>query len=203
MTICDSVADTYYNDDKQLCTDLARLLRREVLHLKDMGCKNIQIDEPLFARKPDIALDWGIDLLDSIVKGIDGVFFTLHICCGYPQYLDQTDYKKAPISSYDILADRLDKSGIDAISIEDAHCHLDLSFLQKIKSKKVVFGTISIAKSRVETVDEIQSRIQEALRYIEKDRLIIAPDCGLGYLPRDILRQKLKNMVEATHLFDN
>ena len=101
------------------------------------------------------------------------------------------------------LPKRLDKTDIDAISIEDAHCHLDLSFLQKIKRKKLVFGTISVSKSRVETVDEIKSRIQEALRYIEKDRLIIAPDCGLGYLSRDILRQKLKNMVKATHLFDN
>ena len=201
MTICDTLADIYYNDDKLLCTDLAQLIRREVLHLRDIGCKNIQIDEPLFARKPQIALKWGIDLLDSIVKDIDDVFFTVHICCGYPTYLDQTDYKKAPASSYDIIADRLDKSKIDAVSIEDAHCHLDLSFLKKIKSKKIVFGTIAIAKSRVETVDEIKSRIQEALKYIEKDRLIIAPDCGLGYLSKNIIYKKLKNMTEAAKIF--
>ena len=140
MTISDSLFNKFYKDEKQLCTDLAILLRQEVLHLKEMGCTNIQIDEPLFARKPENALDWGIDLIDMIVKDIEGVFFVCHMCCGYPQYLDQTDYKKAPKSSYDILVERLDKSNIDAISIEDAHCHnQDLSFLQKIKSKKVVF----------------------------------------------------------------
>ena len=197
MTICDSIVDNYYNNDQILCSDLAYLIRREVLHLKEIGCTNIQIDEPLFARKPDIALEWGIDLLDSITQDIDDIFFTVHICCGYPQYLDQIDYKKAPISSYEILADRLDTSNINAISIEDAHRHLDLSFLKRFKNKKIVLGTISIAKSKIETVDEIKSRIQEALKFIDKDRLIIAPDCGLGYLPRDILYKKLTNMMEA------
>ena len=203
MTICDTIADTYYHDDKQLCSDLAQLIRREVLYLKKMGCKNIQIDEPLFARKPERALDWGIDLLDSIIKDIDDIFFTVHICCGYPQYLDQHDYKKSDISSYLILADRLEQSNINAISIEDAHCNLDLSFLQKFKNKKVVLGTIAIAKSRIETVEEIKLRIEEALKYIGKDRLIIAPDCGLGYLPKDILYKKIKNMITACKCFSD
>ena len=202
MTVCDSLANKHYEDEKALCTDIAHVLRREVLHLHELGCTQIQIDEPLFARKPEMALAWGIDLLDQIVEGIDGIFFTVHICCGYPKYLDQTDYKKAPPSSYDILADRLEMSKIDAISIEDAHCHQDLAFLKKFKRTTIVLGVISIAKSRVETVEEIQSRIQEALRYIDQDRLIIAPDCGLGFLSRDILRDKLRNMVEAVQYFE-
>ena len=126
----------------------AKLIRREILHLKKLGCKHVQIDEPLFARNPDIALDWGIDLLNSIVADIEDIFFTVHICCGYPRYLDQTDYKKADNSSYAKLATKLDESKIHAISIEDKHCHLDLSFLDKIKKKKIVFGTIAIASSK-------------------------------------------------------
>ena len=151
MTICDSVANVYYEDDEQLCVDLAKLLRREVLYLRDNGCKNIQIDEPLFARKPEIALEWGIKLLDYIISDIDDVFFTVHICCGYPKYLDQIDYKKAPVASYDMIMERLENSKINAISIEDAHCNLNLSFLKKIKSKQIVLGVIAIAKSRIET----------------------------------------------------
>ena len=202
MTICDSLSNVYYKDDKSLCRDLAQLIRREVLHLRDIGCKNIQIDEPLFARKTNDALEWGIDLLDSIVDGKDDIFFTVHICCGYPIYLDQINYKKADNNSYDIIAEALDNSYIDAISIEDAHCHQDLSFIKKIKKKTIVFGVIAIAKSKVESVTEITERINEVLKFINKERLIIAPDCGLGFLPKPILHNKLKNMVKAVKLLE-
>jgi len=202
MTICETLSNIYYKDDKEICNDLVPLLRREILYLKSIGCKEIQIDEPLFARQPEKALTWGIDLLDCIIKDISDIFFTVHICCGYPSYLDQVNYKKADNNSYDIIAKSLDNSYIDAISIEDAHCHQDLSFIKKIKKKTIVFGVIAIAKSKVESVTEITERINEILKFINKDRLIIAPDCGLGFLPKSILYNKLKNMVEAVKLLE-
>jgi len=200
MSICETLSNTYYKDDKEICNELVPILRREILYLKSIGCKEIQIDEPLFARQPEKALEWGIDLLNCIVKDISNVFFTVHICCGYPNYLDQFDYKKADNNSYDIIAEKLDNSYINAISIEDGHCHQDLSFIKKIKKKTIVFGVIAIAKSKVETVSEITERINEVLKFINKDRLIIAPDCGLGFLPKPILQNKLKNMVKAVKL---
>ena len=202
MTICETLSNTYYKNDKDICTDLVPLLRREILYLKSIGCKEIQIDEPLFARQPKKALDWGISLLDNIIKDISNVFFTVHICCGYPHYLDHINYKKADKKSYDILAKRLDNSYIDAISIEDAHCHQDLSFIKKIKKKTIVFGVIAIATSKVESVTEITERINEVLKFITKDRLIIAPDCGLGFLPKSILLNKLQNMIKAVKLLE-
>lgn len=202
MTICETLSNTYYKNDKEICNDLVPLLRREILYLKSIGCKEIQIDEPLFARQPKKALDWGIDLLDCIIKDISDVFFTVHICCGYPNYLDQINYKKADNNSYDIIAKKLDNSCIDAVSIEDAHCHQDLSFIEKIKKKTIVFGVIAIAKSEVESVTEITERINEVLKFINKDRLIIAPDCGLGFLPKSILHDKLENMVKAVKSFE-
>jgi len=202
MTICETLSNIYYKNDKEICNDLVPLLRREILYLKSIGCKEIQIDEPLFARHPKKALDWGIDLLDCIIKDISNVFFTVHICCGYPNYLDQINYKKADNHSYNMLAKALDNSYINAISIEDAHCHQDLSFIKKIKKKTLVFGVIAIAKSKIESVTEITERINEALKFINKERLIIAPDCGLGFLPKSILHQKLKNMVSAVKLLE-
>jgi len=101
-----------------------------------------------------------------------------------------------------MLAKALDNSYINAISIEDAHCHQDLSFIKKIKKKTLVFGVIAIAKSKIESVTEITERINEALKFINKERLIIAPDCGLGFLPKSILHQKLKNMVSAVKLLE-
>lgn len=189
MTICGTLSNIYYENNESLCIDLVPLLRREVLYLKSVGCKEIQIDEPLFARYPFDALNWGIQLMNDIVRDIDGVYFTVHICCGYPNYLDQIDYKKGNNKSYALLADELDNSLINAISIEDAHCHQDLTFVKNIK-KRYIFGSIGISRSRIESVDEIVGRIRDVMKYINKERLIIAPDCGLGLLPRDILVKK-------------
>lgn len=202
MTICGTVTNKFYKNEKILCYDLIPIIRREIIHLKEIGCTEIQIDEPLFARNPQNALEWGIDYLNQIIKDIPGIFFTVHICCGYPSKLDETNYLKADKGSYKLLAKSLDKSYIDAISIEDAHCKCqDLSFIKNIKNKTIVFGVIAIANSHIETVSEIENRIKQLLQYITIERVIIAPDCGLGYLPKDILFQKLKNMVEAAKKF--
>ena len=202
MTICDSLSNNYYKSNKEICEDLVPLIRREILYLKKKGCKNIQIDEPLFARNPEIALDWGIDLLNLIVKDIQDIYFTVHICCGYPNYLDQKDYEKAQVKSYNILSKKLDQSLIDGISIEDGHCHLDLKFLENIKNKDIILGVIAIAKSDIETVESIRERIETALKYIEKKRLIISPDCGLGYLSKELIFKKINNMVSAVKSFN-
>ena len=97
---------------------------------------------------------------------------------------------------------KLDKSNINAISIEDAHCNQNLEYIKDIKNKTIVFGVIAICKSKIETVYEIKNRINEILKYIPKERLIIAPDCGLGFLEENILVQKLKNMVESVKHFN-
>jgi len=61
----------------------------------------------------------------------------------------------------------------------------------------VILGVVAIAKSRVEPVEEIRARLEAALGHIEAERLIAAPDCGLGLLGRDLARQKLRNLCEA------
>jgi len=120
-----------------------------------------------------------------------------HICCGYPDKLDAVDYPKAPLDSYHQIAELLDKSIIDSISIEDAHRYNDLSLLEKFKQSKIIFGLIKIASSEEETISEIQKRVKDVLEHIDRERLIAAPDCGLGHLPRKLAMKKLKTMVEA------
>ncbi|XP_068708697.1 5-methyltetrahydropteroyltriglutamate--homocysteine methyltransferase-like isoform X4 [Montipora foliosa] len=115
--------------------------------------------------------------------------------CNYIQ--DQVGYKKASKDGYFMLADRLDQAGFDQISIEDAHRHNDLSLFQHFKKSKIVLGSVKIACSRVESVEEIRNRLQEVLTVVPPDRLIVAPDCGLGFLPREIAKKKLCNMVQA------
>merc|ERR1719393_195349 len=122
----------------------------------------------------------------------------MHMCCGYPGHVDQTDYVKADNQAYRRIAPALDASSIDAVSIEDAWCKNDLSLLSLFKRTKVILGSMNVSSSRVESVEEIQARLSEALQYIEPERLIVAPDCGLGLLQNTVtLKQKLKNMCAA------
>ena len=171
----------------------------EIIRLVEAGCKYIQIDEPLFARKPQEAIDYGISNLEKCFKNIEtsNVEKITHICCGYPDKLDAVNYPKAPLSSYHQIAKLLDNSIIDTVSIEDAHRYNDLILLENFKKTKIILGLIKIASSMEETIDEIQTRIKKALNHIDLNRLIAAPDCGLGHLPRNLAKKKLKTMVEA------
>ena len=198
MTISDTTVDIFYDDPKKLGADLAEALNAEVLALAEAGCRHIQIDEPLFARKVDEALDYGMENLERAFHNCPAhVTRTVHMCCGYPDRLDNPDYPKAPKGSYLQLADAVDASSIMAVSIEDAHRHNDLALLERYRNTSIILGVVAIAKSAVESVDEIAERLKAALNHIDAERLIAAPDCGLGLLGRELAVKKLENMCAA------
>merc|ERR1740117_1921824 len=166
MTIMGTTHNVYYSEESELAADLAIIVNHHVRELAKACCKYIQIDEPLFARQPEKALAWGMEMLRRCFEGVgggDGVERHVHMCCGYPSYLDQTDYMKADPQSYFQLADMLDESCVDALSIEDAHRHNDLALLKRFKRTKVILGVVQVAASRVETVGEIEARLRAAL----------------------------------------
>ncbi len=200
LTVADTIADQYYNDQKVIGIAIAEALNKEVLSLANAGCKNIQIDEPLFARYPEKAIEFGIDNLERAFQNCpDSVNKIVHICCGYPDKIDAINYPKAPLDSYFKIADALEKSSLNVISIEDAHRHNDLSLLEHFKTTKIILGVVTIAKSRVETIEEIRKRLKNSLEHIDISRLIAAPDCGLGILGRKLAIKKLNNLSEAAH----
>ena len=203
MTITDTIANTFYKSDEEMGNDLAIAINTEIKRLVDAGCKYIQVDEPLFARKPENALAFGIENLEKCFEGINqkDVEKITHICCGYPDKLDAVNYPKAPLDSYKKIAQSLDNSIIDSVSIEDAHRYNDLTLLKDYKQTKVIFGLIKIASSKIETVEEIENRIQEAIKFISKEQLIAAPDCGLGHLSKELAMKKLKIMSVAAKKF--
>ena len=198
LTVTDSVADDYYHDERKVGIALAEALNTEILSLADAGCRWIQVDEPLFARWPDKAVAYGMDNLERCFHKVPKeTVRAMHMCCGYPAKLDQEDYLKADRSTYFTLADALEDTSIEAVSIEDAHQHNDLALLEHFKSIKVIFGAVSIAQSRIETVEEIHDRLTAALDHIDPHRLIAAPDCGLGMQSREAARAKLTNLCTA------
>ncbi len=198
MTIADTSVDLYYDDEVKLNRDLASALNAEVLALVDAGCRHIQIDEPVFARKAAQALDYGFEDLERCWHGVPpGVTKVVHMCCGYPNAMDDEDYPKANRQAYFDLAGAIDASCIDAISLEDAHRHNDLALLERFEKTTVIFGAIAIAKSRLETVEEVRDRLKAALQKLPAERLMAAPDCGLGYFTREQAIAKMKVLSEA------
>lgn len=197
-TIMDTTVDHFYRNERQLAFDLADALNFEIRALAEAGCRYIQVDEPLFARNVERALDFGVECLDRCFDGVpDDVTRVMHMCCGYPEHLDDKHYHKADPASYFQLAQAVDQSSIDQISIEDAHRYNDLSLLEKFQSSTVILGAVAIAQSRLEPVGQIVERLQAALRHIDPGRLVAAPDCGLAMLGRELAIQKLRNISEA------
>ena len=126
MTISGTVADAHYGDPRKRGIDIALALNHEILALVEAGARHVQIDEPLFARRPAEALDYGIEHIDRCFDGVpDNITRTVHMCCGYPDALDNPDFPKADIESYVRIASAIEDSTIQAVSIEDAHRHND------------------------------------------------------------------------------
>ena len=196
LTIIDTTADCYYGDARTLAIDLADALNHEILALAEAGCSHIQVDEPVFARNPDAALGYGVELLERCFHKVAGVTRTVHMCCGYPDRLDNPNYPKADHRVYSELVAALD-GRVDAVSIEDCHCKNDLSLFDKFKKTSVIVGLVDVAVSRIEPVEEIVERIRAIKRVLPEDRIIGAPDCGLGFLGHDLAISKLKNLCEA------
>lgn len=200
-TVVDSVADAYYQGDReQMATDYARAIRQEVETLIDAGCRAIQFDDPVLLRYPDQAQAWGLRVLQACFAGLeDRATFFVHICRGYPDKpLERQNISyKADANYYaDVLA-WLSKSTLDVISIEGAQGGLDLSMLPAAGSKTIMLGVLDVGEDRVESVESLVARGREALRYLPPERLILTPDCGMLQLSRAAAKNKLANLAIA------
>ena len=200
-TVADCVADEYYGGDrKRLAFDYADVIRSEVVALIEAGCKVIQFDDPVLLRHPDAAEAWGLEALERCFAGLAGrASMVVHICRGYPNkplerkgvaYKANKDYYR------DVLT-WLSESRLDVVSIEGAASDLDASVLSAIGSKIVMLGVLDVGKNEVESVDRLTSRAKEALGFVAREQLILAPDCGMLELTRASARQKLVNLALA------
>ena len=196
LTIAGTIADDYYADERALCAALGDALNQEIRDLAHAGCPWIQVDEPLFARHPDAALEYGVDNLARTLHKLPGeTRRCVHVCCGYPAELDQADYPKADPGAYDRLAEPLDLAPVDAVSLEDAHRPADLGLLERFARTTVILGCVDVASSPVEDPDAITGRLRQALEHIDPHRLMAAPDCGLALMNRTLARDKLRALV--------
>lgn len=203
-TVIDSVADDCYKGDlEKMAFDYAKAIHKEVEALIKAGCSVIQFDDPVLLRFPGRAKKWGLKALEECFEGLENkATYIVHICCGYPNKLLERKgvaYKANKYYYKDILK-WLSKSKIDVVSIEGTQSKLDLSVLPAIGKKTIMLGVLDVGVNDVETVGELYKRGQEALKYLPKEQLILAPDCGMLELTRQAAKAKLKNMAKAAQI---
>ena len=189
FTIAQQAQNDYYPDDQSLAMDIAAAVNAEIRDLRAAGADVVQLDEPYLQARPEKAKAYAVAAINRALEGVEGDT-ALHTCFGYAHIVKQRP------SGYSFLAE-LNGCLVRQLSIEAAQPNLDLSILAKIPRKTIMLGVINLDDVAVETPEIVAARIRSALRFVPPDRLIVAPDCGMKYLPREVAFRKLKALVEG------
>jgi 5-methyltetrahydropteroyltriglutamate--homocysteine methyltransferase len=195
FTMTQQLLDEYYKDEAAVAMDCAAALNEELKDLFAAGADVVQLDEPFLQAQPDKARRFGVAAINRALEGVKGVT-AVHLCFGYAARV-----KEKP-SGYSFLPE-LEATTANQISIETAEAKLDCAMLAKLPGKQIVLGVIDLQDMTVETPEIVAERIRRAMAYVPAERIVVAPDCGMKYLPRDVAFGKLKAMVDGAALVRN
>lgn len=195
FTMTRLVQDDYYGDEDALIEAYADAVNTELIDLKAAGADIVQLDEPYLQSNADEAAKNGISAINRALRDIPGTT-AVHLCFGYAYVV-----KDKP-SGYSFLGE-LEGSIADQISIEAAQPGLDPKVLTALPSKTVIYGVLDLGDETVETADMVANRIRAALDHMPPERLVLAPDCGMKYQPRQIALGKLKALAEGAQIVRN
>ncbi len=189
FTMTQQLFDEHYNDETAVAIDCAVALNEEIKDLFAAGADVVQLDEPFLQAYPDKARRFGLAAINRAIEGVKGVI-AVHLCFGYGSMV------KSKPSGYSFLPE-LEATAIDQVSIETAQSQLDCAILARLPTKQIILGVLDLNDLAVETPTTIAERIRRVLPYVSPERIIVAPDCGLKYLPRNIAFAKMTAMVEG------
>jgi len=192
FTMSKQAQNEFYSGDEEMALDYAAAVNAEIKDLFAAGADIVQIDEPWMQQHPDQARAYGLKALDRALDGVTGTV-AVHLCFGYAAVVHEKP------SGYSFLPE-LEVSKAAQISIEAAQPELDLAVLDRLPSKTIILGVIDLADPTVETPETVAARIRKALPHVPAGRLVIAPDCGMKYLPREVAFGKLQAMVRGAAL---
>jgi 5-methyltetrahydropteroyltriglutamate--homocysteine methyltransferase len=189
FTMAQQAQDDFYGDDEAMAMDYAAAVNEEIHDLFAAGADIVQIDEPWMQARPEKARQYAVK---AINRALDGVSSTaaVHLCFGYAAMVGEKP------EGYSFLPE-LERCAAQQISIEAAQPKLDCAVLAELPSKTIILGVIDLGDKAVETPEIVAARIRRALRYVPPERLVIAPDCGLKYLSRDVAFGKMRAMAEG------
>jgi 5-methyltetrahydropteroyltriglutamate--homocysteine methyltransferase len=189
FTMLQQAQNDFYKDEEEMAFDYAAAVNAEIKDLFAAGADIVQIDEPYMQARPEKARQYGLAALNRALEGVQGTT-CVHICFGYAAIIH------ARPSGYSFLPE-MSGCKCKQVSIETAQSNLDTSVLEQLGNKQVLVGCIDLSDMNVETPEVVASRIRKALKHIKPEQVILAPDCGMKYLPRDVAFGKLRSMVEA------
>jgi 5-methyltetrahydropteroyltriglutamate--homocysteine methyltransferase len=192
FTMTQQAQDDHYGDPQRLALAYAEAVNEELRDLKAAGAEVIQIDEPYLQARPEEARDYAIEAINRALDGIEGET-VLHTCFGYAHIVHDRP------SGYPFLSE-LDDCSATHLSLEAAQPNLDPEVLRDISDKTIVLGVLDLGSSKVESPEVVAARIRKALGVLPPERLLVAPDCGMKYLPRERAFRKLQAMVAGARL---
>ena len=192
FTMSKQAQNEFYRSEEEMALDYAAAVNEEIKDLFAAGADVVQIDEPWMQQHPEKARDYGLKALDRALDGVSGTV-AVHLCFGYAAVVHEK-----PVG-YSFLPE-LEGSKAAQVSIEAAQPKLDLKVLEKLPSKAIILGVIDLSDITIETPDIVAARIRKALPYVAAERIVVAPDCGMKYLPREVAYGKMCAMVEGARI---
>ena len=192
FTMSQQAQNDFYGDEEELALDYAAAVNAEIKDLFAAGADIVQIDEPYMQARPEKARRYGIKALNRALDGVTGTT-AVHICFGYAAIIHQRP------SGYSFLPE-LEGTAVRQVSIETAQSGLDCAVLERLASKTIVLGVLDLSDMTIESPRTVADRIRRALPHAGAERIVVAPDCGLKYLPRDVAYGKMCAMVEGARM---
>ena len=190
FTMSQQAQDDHYHDEEAFAMALAEAVNEEVRDLFAAGADVVQLDEPYLQARSEKAERFAVRAINRALEGVTGTT-ALHTCFGYAHIVHNRP------NGYPFLEPLADVN-VRQISIESAQQKVDLGVLRSLGAKTVIVGVIDLSdESPVEDVDTVARRIRNALQFVDPERLILAPDCGMKYLPRDKAFGKLRALAVA------
>jgi 5-methyltetrahydropteroyltriglutamate--homocysteine methyltransferase len=192
FTMTQQAQNDHYADDRSVALAYAEAVNEELRDLEAAGADVVQIDEPYLQARPEPAREYAIEAINRALAGIEAET-VLHTCFGYAHIV------KDRLSGYPFLRE-LGDCNATHLSLEAAQPNLDPEVLRDVPDKKIVLGVLDLGSSDVETPEVVAGRIRKALAVVPPEKLVIAPDCGMKYLPRERAFRKLQAMVAGARL---
>jgi 5-methyltetrahydropteroyltriglutamate--homocysteine methyltransferase len=192
FTMSQQAQNDFYKDEQEMVLDYAAAVNAEIKDLFAAGADVVQIDEPYMQARPEKARKFGLAGLNAALNGVTGTT-AVHICFGYAAIIHQRP------EGYSFLPE-LASSQVAQVSIETAQSKLDCAVLSSLPGKTIILGTLDLSDMKIETPETVAARIRRALPYVPAERIVVAPDCGLKYLPRAVAYGKMCAMVEGAKI---